>query len=134
MIRGDFSPVTIQRIDEQKQAAFPPRANVAVSLPARLRGTNVRTSTGVLVHRSRGPSMGTSARNAAPIILAAAAAVAWGIVTAAPAVAEPGDSGATSPTVGDSPVLPIPISTIDRLWNQFVPPNPLVPQSPVATY
>jgi hypothetical protein len=78
--------------------------------------------------------MPMSARNAAPMIIAATAAVAWGIVTAAPAVAEPGDSGATSPTVGDSTVLPLPISTIDRIWNQFVPPNAIVPQSPIATF
>ena len=79
--------------------------------------------------------MSTSARNAAPMLLAATGAVAWGILTAAPAVAEPGDdSGATSPTVGDSTVLPLPISSIDRLWNLFVPPNPIVPQSPVATF
>jgi uncharacterized RDD family membrane protein YckC len=78
--------------------------------------------------------MPASVRHTAPMLLAAAVAVAWGIVTAAPAVAEPEDSGVTSPTVGDSTLLPIPISTIDRLWNQFVPPNPIVPQSPVATF
>ncbi len=78
--------------------------------------------------------MPTSARHAAPMLLAATAAVAWGILTAAPAVAEPGDSDTTSPTGGDSTILPLPISAIDRLWNQFVPPNPIVPQSPVATF
>jgi hypothetical protein len=78
--------------------------------------------------------MPTSARNAAPMLIAATAAIAWGIVTAAPAAAEPGDSGATSPTVGDYTVPLFPISTIDRIWNDFVPPNPIVPQSPVATF
>jgi hypothetical protein len=77
--------------------------------------------------------MSTSARRAAPILLATGA-IAWGIVTATPAVAEQGDSAAPSPTVGDSTVLPFPISTIDRVWNQFVPLNPVVPQSPVATF
>jgi hypothetical protein len=78
--------------------------------------------------------MRRSARSAAPLLLAATTAVAWGIVTAAPAVAEPVDSAATSPTADDPTVAPLSISTIDRLWNQFVPPNPIVPQSPVAEF
>jgi hypothetical protein len=78
--------------------------------------------------------MPTSARNAAPMLITVTAAIAWGIVVAAPAVAEPGDSESTSPTVGDSAVPSFSISTIDRLWNEFVPPNPIVPQSPVATF
>jgi hypothetical protein len=78
--------------------------------------------------------MSKSSRNAAPTLLAATAALAWGIVTAAPAVAEPYDSDVTSPDVGDSSVLPLSISSIDRLWNQYVPPLPMVPQSPVATF
>ena len=78
--------------------------------------------------------MRTKARSAAPLLLASTA-VAWAIFTAAPAGAEPGgDSTVTSPTTGESTVLPVPISTFDRVWNQFVPPNPIVPQSPVAAF
>lgn len=72
------------------------------------------------------------ARSAASLLIVATFAVAW--ATAAPAAAEPGDSETTVPGVEDSTVLPIPISTIDHIWNQFVPPNSIIPQSPIDTF
>jgi hypothetical protein len=78
--------------------------------------------------------MSPSPRNAAPMLLAAAAAVAWGVATAPAAVADPGDPQPPSPAISDFTGRPLPISTIDRLWNLFIPPNPIVPQSPVATF
>ena len=79
--------------------------------------------------------MSKSSRHAAaPILIAATAALAGGIFAAAPAVAEPDDPDVTSPGVGYSPSSPLSISTIDGLWNQYVPPIPMVPRSPVATF
>ncbi len=83
--------------------------------------------------------MSTSARSVAPSLLAIAA-VAWGLATAAPAVAEPGDSADTSSASGDSTALPLmravdPVITrVDGLWNQFVPPNAVGPWSPVGLF
>lgn len=73
--------------------------------------------------------MRTLTRSAAPLLLAATAA-AWGIVTAAPAAGQPIDSTAPNPVPG----IPLHISTFDEVWDQFVPPNPIVPQSPVAEF
>ena len=78
--------------------------------------------------------MSKSSRHAGPILLAATAALAWGIFSAPPAVAEPSDPDVTSPDVGYSTSSPLSISTIDRLWNEYVPPIPMVPRSPVATF
>ena len=79
--------------------------------------------------------MSTPARAAAPLLLALSAATAWGIgiATAAPAVADPGDSGAASSNPGGSTVPPV-ITTIDGIWNARVRPNAIVPQSPVGTF
>ena len=83
--------------------------------------------------------MSTSARSVAPSLLAIAA-LAWGLATAAPAFAEPGDSADTNPATDDSTALPLmravdPVITrVDGIWNQFVPPNAIVPWSPVAVF
>ena len=82
--------------------------------------------------------MATPARNAALMLLAAA--VAWAILTATPAVAEPGDTGTATPTVGGSTALPLmravdPVVTrLDGIWNQFLPPNAIVPWTPVSAF
>ena len=78
--------------------------------------------------------MSTSARSAVRLFLAAGAVAAWGIGIAAPAVAAPGDSVAAGPTTGDSTVPSLPISTLDGLWNQFVPPNPIVAPNPIGRF
>lgn len=84
--------------------------------------------------------MRKSARGvAASLPLAVAAAAAWGLATAAPAVADPGDSADTSPAIADSTALPLmravdPVITrVDGIWAEFVPPNANVP-SPVAAF
>jgi len=79
--------------------------------------------------------MSTSARSAAPLFVAVTAAAAWGIViaNAAPAVAAPGDSTDTSPINGNSTVLPV-TSTIENIWNAYVPPNLVVPPSTPGTF
>jgi hypothetical protein len=74
------------------------------------------------------------------MLVAATAALAWGIVTAAPAVAEPGNSDDSSPTNPDSTALPLMravdpvIARVDGLWNETVPPDASAPWNPVATF
>ena len=81
--------------------------------------------------------MSRSARSVVSSLLAIAA-VAWGLSTAAPAIAEPADSANTSPAIADSTALPVmravdPVITrVDAIWNQFIPPNAIVPSSPAA--
>jgi hypothetical protein len=76
--------------------------------------------------------MSTSARSAAPLLLAASAAAAWGIgFAAAPAVAEPADSTTIGPTTGDSTVLPV-TSVIEGIWSEYVPPNAGMLPSPIG--
>jgi hypothetical protein len=80
--------------------------------------------------------MSTSARAAAPLLLAvsAVAACGIGIATATPAVAEPGDpSGAASSDAGASTVPPV-IDILDGMWNADVRPNAIVPRSPLAPF
>ena len=79
--------------------------------------------------------MSTSARAAAPLLLAVSAAAAWGIgIAAAPAVADPGDPpGAAGSDVGASSVPPV-FGIIDGMWNARVRPNAIVPQSPLGTF
>jgi len=77
--------------------------------------------------------MRTSARSAAPLLLAAGAAAAWGIgFAAAPAVAEPADSTTIGPTTGDSTVLPV-ISVIEGIWSEYLPPNAVVLPGPIGS-
>ena len=84
--------------------------------------------------------MSTSARGVAPSLLIAIAAAAWGLAAAAPAVAEPGDSVDISPALTDATALPLmravdPVITrVDGIWNQFVPPNAIVPWTPAAAF
>ncbi len=84
--------------------------------------------------------MSTSAGDVVPSLLLSIAVAAWGLAAAAPAVAEPGDSTDTSPAITDSTALPLlravdPVITrVDGVWNQFVPPNAIVPWSPVAAF
>jgi ABC-type phosphate transport system substrate-binding protein len=84
--------------------------------------------------------MSTSARGIAPSVFLAIAAAAWGLAAAAPAVAEPGDSADTNPTIAGSTALPLmravdPVmARVDDIWNQFVPPNAIVPWSPAAAF
>jgi len=84
--------------------------------------------------------MSASARGVARSLLLSIAVAAWGLAAAAPAVAEPGDSVDTSPAIADSTALPLlravdPVITrVDGVWNQFVPPNAIVPWSPVAAF
>jgi hypothetical protein len=76
--------------------------------------------------------MSTSARSAAPLLLAASAAAAWGIgFAAAPAVAEPTDSTTIGPTTGDSTVLPV-TGVIDGIWSEYASPNAGVLPSPIG--
>jgi hypothetical protein len=75
--------------------------------------------------------MSTSARSAAPLLLAASAA-AWGIgFAAAPAVAEPADSTTIGPTTGDSTVLPV-TSVIEGILSEYMSPNAGVLPSPIG--
>jgi hypothetical protein len=67
--------------------------------------------------------MSTSARSAAALILAAA----WAIGIAAPALAAPDESA------GAAPMPPV-ITTIDGILNNFIPPNAIVPRSPISTF
>jgi len=84
--------------------------------------------------------MSTSARGVAASLLLAVAAAAWGLAAAAPALAEPEDSAEISPAITDSTALPLmravdPVmARVDGIWNQFVPPNAIVPWSPVAAF
>ncbi|MEO3758545.1 hypothetical protein ABGB19_09720 [Mycobacterium sp. B14F4] len=84
--------------------------------------------------------MSTSARGVAPSLLLAIAAAVWGLAMATPAVAEPGDPADLGPAVADSTALPLMravdpvIGSVDGMWNQFVPPNAIVPWSPVAAF
>ena len=84
--------------------------------------------------------MSTSAGGVVPSLLLSIAVAAWGLAAAARAVAEPGDSADTSPAIADSTALPLlravdpVITTVDGLWNQFVPPNVIVPSSPAAAF
>lgn len=84
--------------------------------------------------------MSTSARGVAASLPLAVAAAAWGLATATPAVADPGDSADISPTIADSTALPLmravdPVVTrVDSIWTEFVPPNANVPWSPVALF
>jgi hypothetical protein len=71
--------------------------------------------------------MRTSARSAASLLLAVAAAAA--LDTSARAAAQPADVDAS----GASPAPPV-IRTIDGIWNAYVPPNAFVPRSPVGTF
>jgi hypothetical protein len=76
-------------------------------------------------------------RRVGPSLLLALAATACGLAAAAPAVAEPGDSVDISPATTDLPLMravdPV-IARVDDIWNQFVPPNAIVPWSPVAAF
>ena len=84
--------------------------------------------------------MSTSASRVAPSLLLAIAVAAWVLAAAVPAVAEPGDSADTSPTITDSTDLPLmgavdPVmARVDGIWTQFVPPNAIVPWSPAAAF
>jgi hypothetical protein len=84
--------------------------------------------------------MSTSARGVASSLLFAVAAATWGFASAAPAVAEPGDSADISPAITDATALPLMravdpvIGRVDGIWNQFVPPNAVVPWSPAAAF
>jgi hypothetical protein len=76
--------------------------------------------------------MSTSARSAAPLLLAASAAAAWGIgFAAAPAGAEPADSTTIGPTTGDSTVLPV-TSVIEGILSEYVSPNAGLLPSPIG--
>jgi hypothetical protein len=76
--------------------------------------------------------MSTSARSAAPLLLAAIAAAAWAIgFAAAPAVAEPADSTTIGPATSDSTVLPV-TSVIQGLWSDYVPANAAELPSPIG--
>ena len=74
--------------------------------------------------------MSSSHRGAAPLLLALTSCAAWaiGMASAAPVVAEPGDSSTAdgSPIGPSTSVLPV-IGVIEGMWNQYV-----VPYAPVA--
>jgi hypothetical protein len=84
--------------------------------------------------------MSTSAHGVAPTLLLVIVAAAWGLATATPAVAEPGDSADISPVITDSTALPLmravdpAIRRVDGIWNQFVPSNAIVPWSPLSAF
>jgi hypothetical protein len=84
--------------------------------------------------------MSTSARGVVASLLLSIALTGWGIAAAARAFAEPGDSADTSPTSADSTALPLlravdpVVTTVDGAWNQFVPPNAIVPFSPAGAF